>query len=206
MIKILLKNYCLWIVLVLLIYVIGCDKVQSPLKPKPTIKKVLVDSDLSMALGINMIKYEYNLSGFEIPAGKLVYMTAWLELLQEEEKIREWKQPNIVVTNSGTILFAYYKPPFFTNDHETIEAKIIIENQAWFNKNISLDMPFRIQKCTGGFNEETIEMDREYTLTKILEIYSPLNKNTFPSEERPNRDNSENKALILKVKFGLVEK
>ena len=202
-----LYKYCFWgLVLVVLIYFMGCVRKQSPPKPEPVIRKVLVDSDLSLALGINLVKYEYNLNGFTVTKGKLVDLEIWMELLQGDEKIREWSMPNIICHgDSGSILFASYKPPLFTNDQETVEGKIIVDAQAWFGKNISLDMPFRIQAHAGGFNEEVIEMDREYTLAKIVEIYSPHGKGVIFPGRSTDRDASENKALILKVKFGLVQ-
>jgi hypothetical protein len=202
-----LSKYFFWgIVLVVFISFMGCVKKQSSPKSEPVIKKVLVDSDLSLALGINLVKYEYDLKSLEVPVGKLVNLKVWMELLQEDKKIREWSTPNIICHgDSGSILLASYKPPLFKNDQETVQGKIIVDAEALFGTNISLDMPFRIQAHSGGFNQKTIEMDKEYTLAEIVEIYSPRGKGVFSPSKNTDRNESENKALILKVKFGLIE-
>jgi len=204
MIKDILKRSSI-IAVTFTIFLVGCKYKISPSKPEPTIKKISVESDLSKALGINIIKYEFNLKGFKVPQGKLPYITTWMELMQGEQKIREWSTPNNAVVDSGSILFAYYKPPLFTNNKETLEGKIIIETSAQSKLDISLDMPFRDTAQFGGISEKIIEMDKEYTLVKILEIYSPLGKGVFKTGNSSDHDKTENKALILKVKFGLIE-
>jgi len=199
------KRYIFCIAFAVLICCTGCDRRESLGKSEPVIKKVAVEGDISRVLDINLVKYEYDLSGLAVPEGKLVYYKIWMELLRDDERIREWSMPNIICGDSGSILLAYYKPPLFTNDEERVEAKVVETGQASSSMNISLDMPFRIQAHIGGTGEEAIEMDHEYVLAKIVEIYSPHGKGVIYHDGASDRDRSENKALILKVRFGLIE-
>jgi hypothetical protein len=199
------KRCTVWIAFAALICHTGCGKRESLAKPEPSIKRVAVDSDLSRVLDINLVKYEYDVSGLARREDKLVYYKIWMELLRDDERIREWSTPNITCGDSGSILLAYYKPPLFTNEEETIKAKVIETGQGDSSMNISLDMPFQIQAQIGGIHEETIEIDREYILAKIVEMYSPHIKGAIHHDRSPDQDRSENKALILKVRFGMIE-
>lgn len=200
-----IQRYVIWIPFAVSIYCLGCGKRGTLPETEPIIKRIAAKNDLSRALGVDLVKYEYDLSGLSAPKGNLVSFKVWMELLQDDKQIRQWPSPNIVCGNSGSILLAYYKPPLFTNEEETIKAKIIINAQSESSIDISLNMPFRYQAFIGGIQKEVIEMDREYILSKIVEIYSPQGKGIVHPDGITDRDKSENKALILKVKFGLVD-
>lgn len=200
-----IRRFVVWSAFVVSIYCLGCDKKGTLQVPEPIIRKVEVKSDLSRALGIDLIKYEYDLSGFSAPKGKLVSFRVWMELLQDDKQIHQWSTPNIVWNESGSIVLAYYKPPLFTNEEETVRAKVIVNAHGESNIDVSLNMPFRIQAWIGGIHEEVIDMDREYILSRIVEIYSPQGKGVVHHNGITDRDKSENKALILKIKFDLID-
>jgi hypothetical protein len=195
------------IVAAILISMIGCEYKTPSSSQKPEIKHVLVDNDLSEALGINLVKYEFNLTGLGIPKGKLPFIRTWVELYQDEKIIREWSNPQQVVNETGSILFAFYEPPLFTNDQNSIEAKVIIEGNGQTKMDISPDMPFIIFFNGLDFSEKPIKLDSEYILAKVTERFSPLAKTTGIAVPDPNsgQNINENKALILKVQFGLVD-
>ena len=203
MINILFKHNFI-IIIVASIFLSGCKFKQAPVKPEPVIKKVQANDDLSKALGVHLVKYEYDLQGLNIPSGMHVYLTTWVELLQEDTVIKQWSTPNNIIGKSGSILFPYYKPPLFKNEQKTIEGKLITDGNAMTSMDISLDVPFNTISYLGGKNEEVLELDTEYTLATLVEFYSPHAMNKARPPNLNSFDESENKALILKAKFGLI--
>ena len=190
-----------------IIFLTGCEHKSSPSTSQPVIKHVLVDSDLSEALGVNLLKYEFNLNDMEIPLGKLPFITTWVELYQDDKVIRDWSAPHEVINKTGSILFAFYKPDLFTNDQDTIKARVINKSNAQSRMDISPEIPFKIFGHGLDFSEKTIEMDTEYILAKVTERFSPFAKarGIAPADPNSGGDLSENKALLLKVKFGLID-
>ena len=111
-----------------------------------------------------------------------------------------------VICGSGAILLAYYTPPLFTNEDEArIEAKIIVRSKGESAFRISPDRPFRYAGWFSEFSRKAIEIGREYTLGVTHERYSPLRKPGFKSDATDVQRKSENKALVLKIKFGLIQ-
>lgn len=195
-----------WISLLALACLGGCDRRDVPAETRPLLKLVpCTDSDLAVALGVDMCKFGYSLGNLDVPQGKLVYYEITMELFREDERIRQWTTPNFICAESGSILLAYYTPPVFTNDQETVEAKVVYTAQGSSSMNVSLDMPFRFSGCFSQINEKVIEMDREYVLATIAERFSPYNTGATQEEITEHREESENKALVLKVRFGLTD-
>ena len=199
------KSVIIRIALLLMLCSMSCTN-RDP-KVKPELMRVSSRSDLSRILGINIDKYEYDLSGLTVPADHLVYHTIWMDLFQGNEKVQTWTTPNITCGNSGSILLAYYTPPLFSNEEDAIEAKIIViaAQGGEHTLRISPNRPFRRVGWFSKLSKKTIEVDREYTLSTICEEYSPLSKSSFGSDMTDIQSTSENKALVLKVKFGLFQ-
>ncbi|MEJ2649816.1 MAG: hypothetical protein P8016_15580 [Sedimentisphaerales bacterium] len=189
------------------IFLAGCEYKSPASDSNPVIKHVIVGSDLSEALGLDLVKYEFNLHDMEIPKGKLPFITTWVELYQDDKIVREWSTPHEVINKSGSILFASYEPPLFTNDQDSIKARVIIEGNGQSRMDISPEIPFKIFGHGLDFSEKNIEFDTEYTLAKVTERFSPYAKTRGIASPDPNSggDLSENKALILKAKFGLID-
>jgi hypothetical protein len=192
---------CLILIVYLLLFgCLGCSREDST--PQPELTRVPSGSDLARVLDVHTDKYEYDLSGLTPPPKHLVYHKIWMEMLQGDNVIQTWSTPNIICEKTGSILLAYYTPPLFTNERDTIEAKIIVSTEGESTLRISPDQPFRYSGWYSQFSRKTIEMDREYTLGMICERYSPLNKSNFGSNATDSQKTSENKALVLKVLFG----
>ena len=196
-----IKRFIILTVYLLLLGCLGCNR-EVP-TPKPELIRVPSETDLARILDVHIDKYEYSLTGLEIPPDQLVYHKIWVEMLQGDNTIQTWSTPNIICEKTGSILLAYYTPPLFTNERDTIEAKILVAAQGESTLRISPDQPFRYGGWYSQFSKKTIEMDREYTLGMICERYSPLNKSHLYSNATDSQKMSENKALVLKVKFGL---
>ncbi|MHC4702242.1 MAG: hypothetical protein ACYTFQ_16875 [Planctomycetota bacterium] len=155
---------------------------------------------------MKLIKYEFDLKQFPVPHGKMLFQRVWTELKQGDARIQAWGDSGgTTCEEAGSILIAFYKPPLFKNEGETIIAKICVSSGPWSTEDIvAPDCPFsRIGHGT-VFQEDTIELDREYTLVVIAEPYSPDAQGVYADPD-PQRSKTENKALIFKVKFFLKD-